>query len=408
MERNIITTISFHPGVVAISVLEKLSTNVVEIFNDSADISKVNTFIEISLSHVEKLIGGKVSKATFVVDPSNTVEQNISLQRDAIQIVGETVSKLDIENLIQLITDKNSNNSRRTILVQPLKFEVKDIMTKSYSSAPIHKPGNILTITTSVTTISKQAYEFVQQTAKAVGIEVAQILLSNQTVAFANLSKNALTDGTVLIDINDNQVNITVNKNNSIVASMSLYDYGFKYLIKGIMLEFNCSEESARDLVAAHASVRTVNKRVIYSKQIGSDDWSFTNFDLENIIKKYLLKLVAIVKKYITQKNVDRLPIVISGKLNKVNGLTNFLIEKMQAESIIVHNPISFIGMNEFNTNSLGVIEFIEIIDNVLGRQYDTIVHTNPNTLKSLRSTHQPKGWITRFKNKIGGKHEWN
>lgn len=47
--------------------------------------------------------------------------------------------------------------------------------------------------------------------------------------------------------------------------------------------------------------------------------------------------------------------------------------------------------MNEKNINSLGVIKFIDIIDSVLGKQYDTIVNTNPNSLKTLQNKTQTK-----------------
>lgn len=408
MKRNIITTIAFATGKVSISVLEKLPHNTVEIFNDSSDISKVNTFIETSLSHVEKLIGGKVSKATFVIEPSLAVANEINLRKDSIKIAGETVAKIDIENLIQLITKNNNSEDRRTILVQPLKFEVKDVMTKSYSRAPIHKPGNTLSVTSAVTTISRKTYEYIQQAAKAVNVEIAQILLSNQTTSYAHLSKNALADGAILININNNQVNVTINKNNSTVASMSLYDYGFKYLIKGVMSEFNCSKETARDLVAAHASIKNNIIRVIYSNQIGSEDWSYTNKDLENIIRKYLLRLVALVKKYLSQKNVLELPIVLSGKLSSLEGIGEFLKERLETEKVAIHQALTFVEMNELNTNTLGVINFIDIMNLVLGRHYDTIVNTNPNLMSSLKTTKQNNNWFIRIKNKIGGKHDWN
>lgn len=272
MQRNIITTISFSTGKVAISVLEKLPTNTVEIFNAESAVSKVNTFLETSLSHVEKIIGGKVNKATFVIEPSLHTGNEVSLDRTSISIVGENVAKIDIENLITLVKNKHNDENRRTILVQPLKFDVLDIMTKSYSRAPIHKPGNTLTVTSSVTTVNRKTYEYILQAAKAIGVEVSQILLSSQTNTFAHLSQNALAEGVVHINVNDNQVNLTINKNNSIVASMSLYDYGYKFLIKGVMSEFNCSKETARDLVAAHGSVKADSNRIIYSNQIGADD----------------------------------------------------------------------------------------------------------------------------------------
>ena len=407
MKRNIFTTITFSAGKVSISVLERLSTNTIEIFNDSSSISKINTFIETSLSHIEKLIGGTVSKATFIVEPSKVVDQKINLRQESIRILGDTVNKKDIDNLIELVTKKYNNETERVILTQPLKFDVIGVMTKSYSAAPIHKKGDELKMTSAITTISRKTYEFIHQAAKAVNIEVSQILLSNQTVSQAHLSKNALANGSILININNNQVNLTVNKNNSTVASMSIYDYGFKHLIKGIMTEFTCSEKSARDLLDAHSSIRNKDIRVIYSNQIGTDDWSYTNLQLGNIIKKYLNKLVVILNKFIDQRKIEKLPIIFSGKLHAVRGIKDYLREKMNTENISVYSPLTFIEMNDDNTNGIGVINFIKVMDSVLGKHYDTIVNTNPSSLKSLRRHNEQKGWLAKIKNKIGGKYDW-
>lgn len=408
MQRNVNTTITFSSGQVSISVIEKLSTNIVEIFNDYSSIVKVNSFIETSLSHIEKLIGGKVLKASFVIDPSLKVDHKITLSKEMIKIAGSTVSKIDVENLIHIIKQKHITNNRRVILVQPIKFDVKDIMTKSYSRAPIHKPGDILTTTATITTISVATYEYIQQVAKAAGLKINQIMLSHQTVTFANLSRNALTTGAVHININNSQVSITINKNNSIVSSMLLYDYGFKYLIKGVMNKFGCSKEKAIDLVTAHASVKLKTKRIIYSHQIGIDTHSYTNDDLLNIIQKYLYKMLALIKKYLSQKRIENLPIVFSGLLSNAKGLTEFIVKHMNSEKVSIYKPLSFIEINKNNTNGLGVSNFNEIIDEVLGRQLDTIVQTNPNLLKTLRKTKEKSNWFTTIKNKIGRKYEWN
>ncbi|NQZ65679.1 MAG: hypothetical protein HRT99_00490 [Mycoplasmatales bacterium] len=392
----------------SIAVIEKLATNVVEIFSNKSSISKSDSFIKASLNHVEKLIGGKVKKVTFVIEPSMKVDQKIFLSREMIKIAGTTVSQIDVENLLELIQQKNNVNGRNVISVQPIKFDVFDIMTKSYLKAPIHKTGKSLTITSAITTISKETYNFIHELAKTSGVEVNQIMLENQTASFANLSKHALVEGVIHININDSQVNVTINKNNAIVASMSYYDYGYKYLIKGIMNEFGCSYERAKKIISAHASIRLKNKRVIYYNQIGSDDVSYTNSDLSNVIQKYLFKLMVLVRKYLLQKKVTNLPIVFSGKLNDLQGMAEFIIENMQTEKVSIYKPLSFIDINAENKNAIGVMNYIEIIDNVLGKQFDTIVHTNPNSLKLLRKNKQKNNWFAIIKNRIGGKYDWN
>ena len=405
MKRNIITTIFFSSGQVTINVLERLQNNVIEIFNDVSSIKRVNSFIESSLSHIEKLIGGNISKATFVIEPSIKVGQKISLRKDSISINGATVAKIDIDNLINLVKQDFDKNERKTILVQPLKFDVQDVMTKSYSRAPIHKRGSKLTMTSSVTTISEEAFEYINQVAKAADIEIAEILLSNQTTTFAHLSKNVLAEGSILFNISMNQVNITVNRNNAIVASMTFYDYGYKSLIKGIMTQLSCSKDIARNLVAAHGSFTNNINRVIHSERIGTDSKSYTNVDLMKIINYYLYKLTATIKKYIEQMNIGNLPIFFSGELAKFEGIEQKMSSLFEKQ-VSAFKGLTYVERNWNNVHTIGTINFIDIMNLVLGKKYDTIVNTNPNAIPNIKSKSN-KGWFAKMKDKIGWKYDW-
>ena len=407
MQRNIITTITFKYGKVEISVLEKLMSNTVKIYNDSTTIDKIHTFIPSSISHVEKIIGGRISKAAFVIEPSDKIGHKISLTKETIQILGESVSKQDVTNLLEIVKAKHDNGTSKTILVQPLKFEVTDVMTKSYSQAPIYKKGDTLSVVTAVTTINSQTYDYINQIARTANLEISEILLSNQTNSLAVLSKNIVHSGASHIHIGDQQAEITINKNNAVVATLSLYEYGFKHLMRGIVNKFNCSMSEAKELFMAHASFKPNNLRVIYSNQIGTESRSHTNIELSNIIKEYFNKLLLIAKTFLVQRGVQKLPLVISGKLGKLEYMPQLAKEVTGFEHVSIFQPLSFIEMDESNWNALGVINFIDNMNHMLERDYDTIVHTNPNTLR-LNKLNTKRSFLGKLKEKIGGKYDWN
>lgn len=315
MKRNIVTTITFSTGAVNLTVLEKLSTNVVEIFNASGELKYVNHFLSTSLKEAEKLVGAKLSTVGVVIEPSKQIDAKIDLTQENIKISGDSVSQKDIDNIIELTKKRfDVYKERKVILVQPLKYDVHDLITKSYSGAPIDKRGHALTVSSAVTTISLEAYDYITQVTASLSLDVSQILLSPQSISQNHLSESALVSGAVLIHVSENQSFVTINKNRATVASMSIYDYGFKNLVNGIAHKFNCSNAEARDLLVAHGSFDESN-RVIYTHQIGLKEQIFTSADLSVIMKTFMNSLLMVIKKFLQQKNISNLPIVISGKI---------------------------------------------------------------------------------------------
>lgn len=408
MKRNIVTTITFSTGAVNLTVLEKLSTNVVEIFNASGELKYVNHFLSTSLKEAEKLVGAKLSTVGVVIEPSKQIDAKIDLTQENIKISGDSVSQKDIDNIIELTKKRfDVYKERKVILVQPLKYDVHDLITKSYSGAPIDKRGHALTVSSAVTTISLEAYDYITQVTASLSLDVSQILLSPQSISQNHLSESALVSGAVLIHVSENQSFVTINKNRATVASMSIYDYGFKNLVNGIAHKFNCSNAEARDLLVAHGSFDESN-RVIYTHQIGLKEQIFTSADLSVIMKSFMNSLLMVIKKYLQQKNISNLPIVISGKIWKLDNIEKYVKDYMQETYVSIYNPMSFVETNDKNMNALGLIKFMNTMDEIMGRVYNTIVETNPGSIALLKAQNQNKGIIAKLLAKIGGYHDWN
>jgi len=393
MQRNIVSTIKFGSGKVTFTAIEKLNSHSnVEIFNDFSTLSKASTFLEDAIKAVEKQIGGKLNDVSVIIEPSESTQAKIAPYKQELVVAGANVSKKDIENAVQLTLNKFETENRKVILVQPIMFSVFDVMTKSYMKAPIGKKGSKFTVTSMVSTISQAAYDYVTQVVKSKGLNINQILLSTQAISQNNLSSSALMSGSVLIHIGQNQSFVTINKNLSTIKSMSFYDFGYKNLITGVSKIFRCSKEEAHNLIVIHGTLNQQNKnRVILTDQSNLKNKIIYRSQLNEIIESFISKLLLAAKQFALQNKVEHLPVVLSGHISKINSLKEYAESKFNSEHISVYNPTTFIEVNGHNTEALGTVNFITRIDEVLGRQLNTIVETNPNTVSSMKRKNNTK-----------------
>ena len=259
-------------------------------------------------------------------------------------------------------------------------------------------------ITSVVTTISAGVFKFITKVINSNGLEIKEILLSQQAISQSNLSESALIDGSVLIHVEEDQTYITINKNLSTIASMSIYDFGYEQLITGIQKIFGIQKDEARDLVTLYGSLKEDTNRVIVSKKVDHIEKTYTTVDLNRIIKAFMTKLLSVAKQFLAQKNVSSLPVIISGGVEQLDGVLEFSNSHLDSTSVSVYNPISFIEINLENKEAIGATLFNKRIDEINGRQLNTIVETNPNLISSLKKKHNIS-LLNKIIEKIGGKN---
>lgn len=405
MKRNIVTTIEFSTGQIKMQVIEILSNNVVEIFSSSSPLKKSFAFLSESIDKVNKLIGGKIKDAIAIVSPSKKVNEKITLVKESLRIADDFVTKKDIDNLIELTKHKHTSETCETILVQPLQFEVKGELVKKYSSAPIHKKGETIAATMAITTIDPSVVNYIKSTIKSVDLKVSKILLKPQTISQNNLSTNALTEGSILINIGQNQSFVTINKNLGTIAQLSFYKSGYKQLKITVSKAFGCSYQDAQNLIAIYGSIAANDNSVIYLEQSGMKIIQHTVFELKKIIESFINKLLALSKKYLGQKSAFNLPIVFSGEITKMNCFEKIARQIFDETPISIYSPMTYIETREKSRSAIGLIHFNKRMDQVLDRQFNTVVETNPNTFSSLRK--ESKGLFAKIFLKLGGRNEW-
>ena len=128
MRKNIATTITFAEKKIFFTVIETIATQTVEVFSSSDSILNASPFLEKALKEANNAIGGNIIDVFVVVNPSTKTDCRIKPYVHAIDIAGDNVSKKDIDNAIALSKLNFESNDRRVTLVQPVKFEVFDVL----------------------------------------------------------------------------------------------------------------------------------------------------------------------------------------------------------------------------------------------------------------------------------------
>ncbi len=409
IKRNIITNLVLTKDLIKLVIIEKLATSNVEIFTAETNVENHAIFIKESLAKVKDVVGAKINNVTIIVEPFKDVEEKIQIVREIIRIPSQIVQRQDIENLLALTKEKYESKTRKVILVQPISFEVHDVITKTYNRAPIHKKGQALTMTLAITTISDISLMFINKIADFHHLNVTQILLTPQVLSFNDISEHAQNFGAALLSIEKNYSYLTIVRNYAVVALLKLNNVGHNNLLQKIAKEFECNEIEAEKLIIVYGNIdNNVSPRIInINNYVVEKNHLKTNLKLNDIIKQFINNLLLVTRSYLKQKldyKYENFPIVINGQISKVQGLEQFSRLLLQTELVSTFLPLTYIEKNNNNIYGLGVIKFMNKSDEVGGIHYDTIIETNPETVTNINPKfNKSENLLTRILYKIGG-----
>ena len=409
MKRNIITTLELKEGTITINVLEKLANNNIKIFEASDKFLNAHTFLKESLTKINDILKGKIRDIFIIIEPSKKVAAKTKLVSNKIQVASNNISESDIDYLIISTKEKFKKNGKEVILVHPLQFVVDGVVRKIYNQAPINIKGDYLSSTMAITYINSNTYAYISNLAKLHNLNISQVFITNQTISNNCLSNNAIQKGAVLINFGIKHIFISINKNGGTIADFNLYNSGVSQLIREIKNCFNCSYEQANNLFLIYGSLQTQSEEaIIFTCQEGIKEIRYSNKELYRLIENYFLRLIGVIKKYISQKNIDSLPVVIAGEVTKINGILEWS-KNILSDHVSIYNPIDFLEINSNNENVLGLLKINETLNEVLSKNLTTIVKTNPNSFEYLsQKSKKSKNIFNWLIDKLGGKHDWN
>lgn len=417
IKRNIITNFVFTSDTLKLIVLEKLASTSVEVFYAQTKIEHHEHFIKESLSKIKTLVGGKIVNVSVILEPYKLVEEKIQIVRETIKVPSQIVQRQDIKNLIDLTKEKYESKTRKVILAQSITFETHDVITKTYNRAPIHKKGYALTITMALTTINNDIYNFIQKIMSHHNLNINQILLTCQALAFNHISDHAQNYGAALLSVDHYNSYLTIVRNYAVIGLLKLNNVGYSNLLHRISQTFGINSTEAHKILIVYGNLlQNIKPRIINLNHDLLANYNLhTNVKLNNIVKQFLENLLTATVTYLKNKlshKYENFPIVISGQIVKIQGLEHYSRLRLQTELVSTYVPLTYVEKNQHNAYGLGLIKFMEKSDEVGAIFYDTIIETNPDTIPDFNFLSQKslseksKGFFNKILHRIGGKYE--
>ncbi|CAM9110476.1 hypothetical protein [Mycoplasma todarodis] len=406
MQRNLITNVKISKGAIQVICIETISTELVEIFNDTKWTSnplEQTRFIKDSISQINKAIGGKIKSVVAIVESNKKTNLEIKMFNKEIAIASSFVTQDDINNVIKLAEAQYQPSGQEVILVQPVRYVVSGVEKKSYNKAPINKNGKKLKVKVALSSISKVVKNYVKEIIENAGLSVSQILTDAHVIPQATISNSAIAEGAISVHIGMKRTYVTVNVNSATISTFNL-PLGFVNLVEKVSEYFECSPETARNLIKVYGKLDKGSDDIIFTTQKGLKSISFTQNNLNSIIGQFVNRVAAYAQAFIGKhESLKKLSVVISGEIKNFTGLKEFASKSFSSEFVSIYKPLMFIASNTKNLETIGTTSFIRRYDKVIGKDFNTIVMTNPNTIDTLRKT--KTSFIARFINKIGGKN---
>lgn len=404
MKRNLVVTIEFQKTYLQICAIETINDNNVEIFNKQAPLNQWLTFIPHSLDAIANKTGITTPHISVIIENSPEVKGDIKVSDVALTLPDKVVTSEAVQNLLAKAKIKYENEKVAAINVQPLNYRLKDLITKSYSQAPLGKKGSLLKARVSVSVIQKEVFDWINKVAQKCNFQIAQMLLKAQALSQNYLSVNALNQGSSLLYIGWKHSFLTINEKKATTQVLSFPNLGYEKLLTMIAQTFNLSLEKAKHLLMVHGDL--AGKPIVHLASHKLGTWELTiSSKLKMIIITFIKHLLSLTKKYLEQAKAFTYPLVLAGNLNDIANLKPYLTSHFS--HLMLYQPLSYCELKQENQATLGVINYNKIVLQILGQKELVLAKTHPNTLSALKKPKKRNWWSLSIP-KWGGKYEWN
>lgn len=408
MERKLLTTVKIGKEFIRVVCLETVSTNLVEIFNDTLWTSnplEQTKFIKQSIDTINSKIAGEVKEVIAIVESNKKTNLEIKMVDKELKLPSMFVTKQDIKNVIDLAKNDINIVDKKIILAQPVSFYVSDIVKKRYEKAPLNKKGHTLQIRLAISTIDQHVYQYINDIISSADLKLQQILADTQTYAQQTISSNALMNGAISVHVGMKKTSVTINVN---ATSIALHEFklGYRDLVRGVSQHFNCTEKNALDLIKVYGSIDGSKEEIIYTSSNGVKIISYTAEHLSVIIKKFLTKIAENSQEFIAKTEYfKKLLITLSGEISSIRGVEIYTKDFFSSEYVGVYKPLTFIATNHSNFETIGAKKLIKRLNNTLGMEQNTVVMTNPNSIEIFKESNEGGKFAKIINNILGGRY---
>ena len=219
---------------------------------------------------------------------------------------------------------------------------------------------------------------------EASNLKIDYFMTTAHAIPHETLTNLVLNSGGISIHIDNRATYVTLNLNNSTLKYQVLEE-SYTTILQRIKSTFNCTYEEANNLFHAYGNTEKRNIRIdkaIYITQFGNTHNVYRISHLTSLIKEELSKILIKAKLFLDSYSTDKMTICISGVCNTLESLNEFAKLSLGSINVILYKSLNYICKENANIEYIGVLKYIQKYNKNIERNFTSIIHTNPNTLR--------------------------
>lgn len=272
------------------------------------------------------------------------------------------IREIDIRNIYALIKNGSLPLDNQLIDIAPEKYVLDH--GRTFVRPPIDESSPTLTVTAKVHTLPKRILGEYKNAMISGGIYSRRFCIAPFAASELLATYDDVPPSYLLVDIGSNITTVSLIGEKQLYASC-FFEWGGDNITEKIIETFNINENEAEDIKIKYG----IDKREMNFKApvCMSDDGNGQQIkhyvsDLNAVIKGELEIFVRQLNDSITHllekydSSLKSLPMVLVGGGAKLNGLVDYVLPKVQSDSVMVVTPRTLGARNPTFTNCLGMI----------------------------------------------------
>lgn len=338
-------------------VFDYQNSNLNVLFNSLEEHQYYDQGVVTNPKAVGKIINNMIQEANYQL-AINIKRVALNLPTDYLQIkqtqavleIGQysrAINQQDINNLLQMSKNVKLEDDEVICLTRPYKYILDN--QRKIAQPPIGVGAKTLAVNALIYTINESLYLSHLESLKYAKCELLSIVLTPFALAWSAASRKQLHDGVVIVDWGYDTTKI------SVFVQETLYDlkvikYGSKHIMQDLQYLMQANEYVAKQYLTKLININSNfgDDKIIYSKYDHESKKyiEFSHQTLKRIVCSRVAETLSVMEDLITDmtKNIA-LPIICTGDINEISGLTNFIKATTKLANLTFYIP-NIIGAN--------------------------------------------------------------
>lgn len=302
-----------------------------------------------------------ISEAILVLPPLGLEIYQSDKTTNVVSPTG-TVETIDISNVVSLVRKEVVPHGGQIADIVPDAFELDS--GRIFPSQPVGERSNSLSISAKIHALPFSVIENFRRAFKDAGIIVKRVIVAPHAASYLFAQDPELPSTYLYIDMGAEITSVSLVGNQALFAS-TYFEKGGKDLTDLIMRSFNLPFDEAEKLKRRYGidhRLMSFFPTIATSTDLEGASHDYTTADLnvitEQFVNDYILSLKQAISSLMAgyDKNYLKIPLIISGGLARLNGLSEMIIEAFPDNKIHFAIPKAIGARHQTYVNALGAI----------------------------------------------------